>query len=70
LIIDCWAVDFDFESKKELVRVKNEDGKISPCGIRQSRSEAIPQGKEAWTGDYIFENKWQSFCTKKIIRLN
>jgi len=48
--IDYWAVDFDFESKKEVVRIKNkETGKI----------------EEAWTGDYIFENEWQSFRTKK-----
>jgi len=47
--IDYWAVDFDFKSKKEIVRVKNEDGKI----------------EEAWSGNYIFENEWQSFRTKK-----
>lgn len=47
--IDYWAVDFDFESKKEIVRIKNEEtGKTG----------------EAWTGDYIFENEWQSFRTK------
>lgn len=47
--IDYWAVDFDFESKKEFIRIKNEDGKI----------------EEIWTGDYVFENEWQSFRTKK-----
>jgi len=47
--IDYWAIDFDFESKKEIVRVKKDDGVI----------------KEAWTGDYVFENEWQSFRTKK-----
>ena len=47
--IDYWAVDFDFESKKEVVRVKKEDGEV----------------EEAWTGDYVFENEWQSFRTKK-----
>ncbi len=47
--IDYWAVDFDFESKQEIKRVKNEVGEV----------------KEAWTGDYIFENEWQSFRTKK-----
>lgn len=48
--IDYWAVDFDFENKKELVRVKNEEtGEV----------------EEVWTGDYIFENEWQSFRTKK-----
>ncbi len=48
--IDYWSVDFDFESKREIVRVKNEDkAKID----------------EMWTGDFIFENEWQSFRTKK-----
>jgi adenine-specific DNA-methyltransferase len=48
--IDYWSVDFDFESKREIIRVKNEDtGEL----------------EERWTGDYIFENEWQSFRTKK-----
>ena len=47
--IDYWSVDFNFENKKEMLRIKNEDGKI----------------EEQWTGDYIFENEWQSFRTKK-----
>jgi len=51
--IDYWAVDFDFESKKETIRVKNDKGKI----------------KEIWTGDYIFENEWQSFRTRKDRKL-
>jgi len=48
--IDYWSVDFDFESKKEIIRKKKEDGE----GY-----------EELWTGDYIFENEWQSFRTKK-----
>ena len=47
--IDYWAVDFDFESRKEIVHIKQEDGKL----------------EEAWTGDYVFENEWQTFRTKK-----
>jgi site-specific DNA-methyltransferase (adenine-specific)/adenine-specific DNA-methyltransferase len=47
--IDYWAIDFNFESKQEIVRVKKEDGSI----------------EEVWTGDYVFENEWQSFRTKK-----
>ncbi len=48
--IDYWAIDFDFESKKEIIRVKNEEsGKF----------------EEVWTGSYVFENEWQSFRTKK-----
>jgi DNA modification methylase len=48
--IDYWAVDFDFESKREIIRVKNED---------------TGEWEELWTGDFIFENEWQSFRTKK-----
>jgi DNA modification methylase len=48
--VDYWSVDFDFENKREILRVKNaEDGEWG----------------EVWTGDYIFENEWQSFRTKK-----
>jgi len=48
--IDYWSVDFNFESKREIVRVKNQ---------------ATGQEEEIWTGDFIFENEWQSFRTKK-----
>jgi DNA modification methylase len=48
--IDYWAVDFNFENKREIIRVKNE---------------ASGEWEEVWTGDYIFENEWQSFRTKK-----
>jgi len=48
--IDYWSVDFDFESKREIVRVKNEDS---------------DEWEERRTGDYIFENEWQSFRTRK-----
>jgi len=48
--IDYWSVDFDFESKKEVVHVIDE----------KSGEE-----NEEWTGSYIFENEWQSFRTKK-----
>ena len=53
--IDYWSVDFDFESKREIIRVKNPDtGEI----------------EENWTGDFIFENEWQSFRTKKDRKLD
>ncbi|MCD6398920.1 MAG: site-specific DNA-methyltransferase [Candidatus Aenigmarchaeota archaeon] len=44
--IDYWAVDFDYESKKEMIKLTEKDKKI-------------------WTGNYIFENEWQSFRSKK-----
>lgn len=48
--IDYWSVDFDFESKREIIRRKDPD---------------TGEYEEQWTGDYIFENEWQSFRTRK-----
>ena len=48
--IDYWAVDFDFENKREIIRVQDEES---------------GETEERWSGDYIFENEWQSFRTKK-----
>ena len=65
--IDYWAVDFDFESKREIIRVKKE---LSPevQGKLEGMDEAqrtLEMWEEMWTGDFIFENEWQSFRTKK-----
>jgi DNA modification methylase len=46
--IDYWAVDFNYQNKKEIIRVTREG-----------------EEKEEWTGNYIFENEWQTFRTKK-----
>ncbi len=48
--IDYWSVDFDFESRQEIIRVPKEDNP--------------DEFEEKWTGDYVFENEWQSFRTK------
>ncbi|MEW5424104.1 site-specific DNA-methyltransferase [Amorphus sp. 3PC139-8] len=48
--IDYWSVDFDFENKREIIRVQNAE---------------TGEWEEQWTGEYIFENEWQSFRTKK-----
>jgi len=50
--IDYWAIDFNYQDKKEIIRV--------------GRSGEV---KEVWTGNYIFENEWQSFRTKKNTKL-
>jgi len=52
--IDYWAIDYDFENRKEIVNVKNE-------------ITGDPEAK--WTGDFIFENEWQSFRSKKDRKL-
>jgi DNA modification methylase len=52
--VDYWAVDFDFENRKEIIKVTNPE---------------TEEEKEEWTGSYIFENEWQSFRTKKNKKL-
>lgn len=52
--VDYWSVDFNFESRKEVIRVP-KDG--------------TDEHEEVWTGDYVFENEWQSFRTKKERKL-
>ncbi len=48
--VDYWSIDFDFTNRKEIVRIKDEkSGEFS----------------EKWTGDFIFENEWQSFRTRQ-----
>ena len=65
--IDYWAVDFDFESKREIIRVPKEmsleDQQRLPGMTPEQRQ--LVQWEEQWTGDFIFENEWQSFRTKK-----
>lgn len=47
--IDYWAVDYNFADRKEVIAEYDKDGKLV----------------ETWTGDYVFDNEWQSFRTKK-----
>jgi DNA modification methylase len=64
--IDYWAVDFDFESKRELIRIKREPATQTMIpGMEQPEQLKLPEYEEVWTGDFIFENEWQSFRTKK-----
>jgi hypothetical protein len=64
--IDYWAVDFNFESKREIVRVPRDRMKQARMpGMEEPEQLDLPEYEEVWTGDYIFENEWQSFRTKK-----
>ena len=65
--IDYWAVDFDFESKKEVIRVLKEDPKQQNLEgkVDEEAQTKMPDYEEKWTGDYVFENEWQSFRTRK-----
>jgi DNA modification methylase len=64
--IDYWAVDFNFESKREIIRVKRAlaTDQTSLAGMDPSQQQ-LEEWEEVWTGDYVFENEWQSFRTKK-----
>lgn len=69
--IDYWAVDFDYESKKEIIRVKKARVDVIPDNVKtgdqlpMDETAGIIEYEEVWTGDYVFENEWQSFRTKK-----
>ncbi|MFH1909589.1 MAG: site-specific DNA-methyltransferase, partial [bacterium] len=64
--IDYWAVDFNFESKREMVRIpKINSRQIKLDGSADPAQVSLLEYDEAWTGDYVFENEWQDFRTKK-----
>ena len=65
--IDYWAVDFNFESKREIIRRRM----FSPEALdgMEPPQMQLQEYEEVWTGDYIFENEWQSFRTKKNRKL-
>jgi DNA modification methylase len=65
--IDYWSVDFDYENKKEIIRIpKVQPGaQMKLDGSTESQQLQLVDFEEQWTGDYIFENEWQSFRTKK-----
>ena len=51
--IDYWAVDYNFESRREIVRI----------------TDSATGEERKWTGDYVFENEWQSFRTRNNRKL-
>lgn len=63
--IDYWAVDFNFESKREIIRVKMSPTAQANIDTLEPPQMELEKYEEVWTGDYVFENEWQSFRTKK-----
>jgi DNA modification methylase len=61
--IDYWSVDFNFESKQEFIRKEIMPEDRIP-GF-EAEQQSLAEYEEVWTGDYIFENEWQSFRTKR-----
>jgi site-specific DNA-methyltransferase (adenine-specific)/adenine-specific DNA-methyltransferase len=64
--VDYWAVDFNYESRKEIIKMAKTmgvEGEIP--GIADAASGEFLEFEERWTGAYIFENEWQSFRTRR-----
>ncbi len=62
--VDYWAVDFDYESRKEIIKVAKNLGVEGQLPGTADTSEFI-EFEERWTGAYVFENEWQSFRTRQ-----
>jgi adenine-specific DNA-methyltransferase len=70
--VDYWAVDFNYESRKEIIKVPKGAGIHTvqghlPGQEPTQRELELPAAEfeERWTGAYIFENEWQSFRTRQ-----
>jgi len=67
--VDYWAVDFDYMSRKEIIKVHKSLGVKEPRATYGEGDSAVTidsaDFEERWTGGYIFENEWQSFRTRQ-----
>jgi adenine-specific DNA-methyltransferase len=64
--VDYWAVDFNYESRKEIIKVPKRMGVEGELlGVVKGDSGEFVDFEERWTGAYIFENEWQSFRTRQ-----
>jgi len=64
--VDYWAVDFDYESRKEIIKVALgtgvENDLVTDKPVALNEQLLV---EDRWTGAYIFENEWQSFRTRQ-----
>jgi site-specific DNA-methyltransferase (adenine-specific)/adenine-specific DNA-methyltransferase len=57
-------VDFDYESRKEIIAMPKTFGASGELpGL--ATSSGFIEFEERWSGSYIFENEWQSFRTRR-----
>ncbi|MCM2303083.1 MAG: site-specific DNA-methyltransferase [Elusimicrobia bacterium] len=63
--VDYWAVDFNYESRKEIVKMPKTMGVEGELPGTVVAGEEFIEFEERWTGAYIFENEWQSFRTRQ-----
>ncbi len=52
---------------REIIRVKKELSPVEQLALDglEPAPRKLEMWEERWTGDYVFENEWQSFRTKK-----
>ena len=62
--VDYWAVDFDYMSRKEIIRLPR-DPEVRAQAAAVLALEPKVEYEEVETGGYIFENEWQSFRTRQ-----
>ena len=63
--VDYWAVDFDYENRKEIIKVAKSMGVEGALPGVAVAGEELLEFEERWTGAYVFENEWQSFRTRQ-----
>lgn len=63
--VDYWAVDFDYESRREIIKVPRRMGVEGELPEVAKDEGEFLDFEERWTGSYIFENEWQSFRTRQ-----
>ena len=67
--VDYWAVDFNYESRKEIISRPKEMGVEGALPGVVTAGDHFIEFEDCWTGSYIFENEWQSFRTRKDRKL-
>lgn len=63
--IDYWSVDFNYESRKEIIQAPKRMGTVGELPVINKSEGEFLDYEEQWTGSYIFENEWQSFRTRQ-----
>jgi adenine-specific DNA-methyltransferase len=63
--VDYWAVDFDYMSRKEIIKVPQDLDVEGGMPETEPAQGELPEFEDHWTGGYIFENEWQSFRARK-----